>query len=55
MYSWMVGQGKELISDIFEAALECPENFSLTTLVRTPHKELCPRKRARPKEKGEES
>ena len=53
--SWMGGQGGDLISGIFEAALECPEDLSLSTLKRRPHKYLSPRKPARPEVKDEES
>ena len=31
--SWMGGQGGNLISRIFEVALDCPEDLSLSTLV----------------------
>ena len=50
----MGGQGGDLISGIFEVALECPEDLSLSVLAQRPHKELCLRKLARPveKEKG---
>ena len=52
--SWMGGQRGDLISGIFEAVPECPEDISLSILARRPHKELCPRKPARPEEKDEE-
>ena len=43
--SWMGGQG-DLISGIYEAVPESPENLSLSTLARKPHKELCLQKSA---------
>ena len=51
--SWMGGQEEDLISSIFEAVLECPEDFPLYILARRPHKELWLRKLARPEEKDE--
>ena len=53
--SWMGGQRGDLISGIFEAVLECPEDLSWSTLERRPHRELCLQKPARPGEKNEES
>ena len=55
--SWMGSQGGDLISGIFEAALKCPEDLSLSILVRRPHKELCLQKPARleEKDKGHQS
>ena len=46
--SWMVGQGGDLISGIFQSMPECPEGLSLSIV--TPHKGLCPQKPARPEE-----
>ena len=48
--SYIGGQGGELISCIFEAAPECPEDLSLSILTARPHKELCPQKPERPEE-----
>ena len=42
-----------LISGIFEAALECPEDLPLSILLQRPHQELGPQKPARPEEKDE--
>ena len=51
----MGSQGRDFIFGIFKAVPECPENFSLYTLARRPHRELCPRKPARSEEKDEDS
>ena len=55
MCSWMGGQGRDLISGIFEMVAERLEDLSLSTLARTPHKELYLQKPARLEEKDEES
>ena len=49
--SWMGGQGGDLISGIFEAVPECPEDFPFSILVQRPHKELGMQKPARLEEK----
>ena len=49
--SWMGGQGRDLISGIFEAAPECPKDLPFSILVRKLHGELCPWKPARPEER----
>ena len=45
---------RDLISVIFEEVPGCPEGFSLSTLVRRSHKQLCKNLRD-PEEKNEES
>ena len=35
---WMGDQGRDLIARIFEAALECPEDLSLSILAQRQHK-----------------
>ena len=58
--SWIGGQGGDLISRIFKAPPECPEDlslsifFSLSILVRRPHKERCLRKPARLEERAKD-
>ena len=47
----MDGQGRDLISDIFEAAPECPEDLSLSILAWRSHKELYLGKPVRPEER----
>ena len=42
--SWIGGQRGDLITGIFEVALECPEDLPLSILAWRPHRELCPRK-----------
>ena len=49
--SWMGSQRKDLTCGIFKAALGYLEDLSLSILARRPHRELCPRKPARPEER----
>ena len=50
----MGDQGGDIISGIFEATPECPEDLSLSILAGRPHKELCSRKPAKPEERAKD-
>ena len=54
VYSWMGGQKEYLISCIFEAAPEYPEDVSLSILARRAHEEQCTRKLSSPEEKAKD-
>ena len=49
---WVTKEG--ILSPASLKRRRCPEEFSLSILTQRPHKELCPRKSARPEEKDEE-